>query len=90
MNKEKIGGRIFHTQGLANDQEDPTITGNQIMGVIVCKIPILSQIAKVINNLYSFYFVIFIPLAILICLELRKIIIYFFRKDDDDENNAKR
>ena len=80
----KEGGElVFHTQGVANTEEDPEVSGKQIMGVIVGKVPILSQIAKVAQNLYSFYFVIFIPMAVLICLEVRKGIIRFIKKDEE-------
>ena len=75
--------RVFHTQGIANDTEDPTITDRQIMGTIVCKIPILSQISKVGSNIYALYFLIFVPMTILICLELRKVILHFVRKKDE-------
>lgn len=71
------GQKVFHTKGIANDAEDPTISGSQILGVIVYKIPILSSISKVITNLYSFYFIVFIPLVILIFLEIRKVIVGF-------------
>ena len=79
---EENGQKIFHTQGIANEIEDPAITGKQIIGIAIGAIPVLSQITKVINNLYSFYFIIFVPMAILLCLELRKIVVYFFRKKD--------
>jgi hypothetical protein len=42
----------------------------------------MSIILSLSNNLYSFYFVMFIPIAILVVLELRKIIIYFSNKED--------
>lgn len=80
MRKTKTGERIFHTQGIANSDEDPPITGKQIIGVIVCKVPILSQIAKLNNNVYTFYFVIFVPMVILIFTEIRRIIKHFTKK----------
>ena len=66
------GKKIFHTKGIANDVEDPTITGDQILGVVIHKIQTLSLISKTIANLYSFYFIVFVPLVILIFIEIRK------------------
>ena len=82
---DENGERIFHTQGIANLIEDPEIVGRQIMGVIVGKIPLLSQISIVSSNLYSFYFIIFLPLAVLIGLELRKVLVYFIKKEECEE-----
>ena len=73
----------FHTKGLANQDEDPIVSQEQIYGVIIYKIHTLSFISKIINNLYSFYFVIFIPLVILIFIEIRKIILSFKDKKQD-------
>lgn len=80
------GEKIFHTQGIANDTEDPEISARQIMGTVIGKVPVLSQIAKMATNLYSFYFIIFIPMAILIGLELRKIVVNFMNKNEKDED----
>lgn len=67
------GSYEFHTKGIANEIEDPVVKPNQIKGVIVHKIIILSFISKIISNLYSMYFVIFIPIAIIIFMNILKI-----------------
>ena len=87
MKKGKTGKNIFHTQGIANAEPDPPITESQIIGTIMFKIPVLSHIAKVMHNLYSFYFIIFLPMVVLICLELRKIIVHFVKKDEDENED---
>lgn len=80
---EDINGEyVFHTKGLANETEDPTISEDQILGVVIYKSWIFSTIMKIMNNLYSFYFVIFVPVVILIFLDIRKIIINF-KKDEE-------
>ncbi|MCL2859295.1 MAG: signal peptidase I [Oscillospiraceae bacterium] len=76
------GQKIFHTKGIANDTEDPPISGSQIFGVVVCKVPVLSQISKILSNVYAFYFVVFIPLVILIFIEIRKMVIGFKKNDE--------
>ena len=63
----------FHTKGIANELEDPIVNQNQIKGIIIYKIVILSFISSIINNLYSMYFVIFIPVAIIIFMNILKI-----------------
>ncbi len=73
----------FHTKGLANEVEDPVVNGSQIKGVIVHKLIILSFLSKIISNLYSMYFVIFIPIAIIIFINIIKI----YSSIKEDKNN---
>lgn len=58
--------KIFHTKGISNSIEDPPITSDQIYGKVICKLPILSFLSKIVNNQYGFYFIIIIPTVILI------------------------
>ena len=64
------GKRIFHTKGIANEIEDPLVEESQVMGKVVMKSIILSFISKIVNNPYGFYFVIFVPFAILLVMEI--------------------
>lgn len=73
--EEENGNYTFHTKGLANNEEDPVIGQNQVIGKIIYKVRTLSYISKIVQNLYSFYFVIFIPVALLIFIEIRRIIL---------------
>lgn len=61
---------IFKTKGINNDIEDPEITGNQILGKVIYKSVILSFLSGIVNNIYGFYFLVFIPLVIIIFLEI--------------------
>lgn len=63
-------GKIFHTKGIANPLEDPTIKSNQIYGVVLTKSVILSFLSKIINSTYGFYFLIFVPIVIIVFLEV--------------------
>lgn len=68
---EKKGNELyFHTKGIANMIEDPLVEENQILGKVVMKGTILSLISKIVNNPYGFYFVIFVPFAILLVMEI--------------------
>lgn len=72
---EKKGSELeFHTKGIANTIEDPVVHEKQIYGVVTTKLSILSLLSKLVNNIYGFYFIIFIPFAIMIFLEVIDII----------------
>ena len=72
---DKIDGNVyFHTKGLANDVEDPLVNADQIMGRVSFKSHILSFISGIVNNIYGFYFVIFVPFAILLVMEIIDIV----------------
>lgn len=85
---ETESGKVFHTKGIANEVEDPTITGDQIYGKVIHKCLIFSQLTKLMNNMTAFYIVVFVPFAILVSLQLKDAIL---GKDDDDsdENEEK-
>ncbi len=67
---ETKDGVIFHTRGIANSENDPSIKYNQIYGKVLFKSKILSFLSKLMNNAYGFYFVIFIPFTIMVFLEI--------------------
>lgn len=77
----------FHTKGIANEYEDPAVVfEDQIYGTIIYKTYILSFIGKIINNLYGFYFLIFIPLAVLIIVTIVKIHREKYEEDDEEDS----
>lgn len=83
--KEEDGTYKFVTKGIANTEEDPEITQDQVFGKIVYKVKSLSFIGKMISNLYVFYFVIFIPIALIIFKQIKNIA----SKDDEDDEEDK-
>lgn len=56
----------FHTKGINNMIEDPVVDGEQILGRVVTKLTILSLISKLISNQYGFFFIIFVPIVVLV------------------------
>ncbi len=71
ISKTNVDGKyIFETKGIANEIADPKIDESQIKGVVIFKGVIISAISKLVNNMYGFYFLLFIPLAVLIFLEI--------------------
>ncbi len=85
ISKEVDGEIHFITQGVANPDPDPQIRGDQVLGKITYKTIILSALSKLMNNLYGFYFVVFVPLTTLIIFEIRKFIKSFRHDDEEDE-----
>lgn len=85
--EETEEGTVYHTKGIANDTEDPTITADQIYGKVVYKCIIISALAKLMNNMTLFYIVVFIPLAILITIQIKDFIEDRKESEDDDEED---
>lgn len=83
---ETENGKVFHTKGIANEIEDPTITGDQIYGKVIYKCIIFSQLTKLMNNMTAFYILVFIPFAILISLQLKDAVLGKADDDDDEED----
>ena len=63
---EEGSPRKFHTKGINNMIEDPVIDETQIFGKVVMKLTILSMISKVISNQVGFFFIIFVPIVVLV------------------------
>lgn len=60
----------FYTQGVANTAEDPVVEETQIYGKVLHKVVMLSFINKIINNPIGFFFLIVVPITVLIFLEI--------------------
>ena len=86
IEQDENGKYLFHTQGIANPEPDPVVSEDQIYGIIIYKTVILSFISKIINNLFGFYFLIFVPLTVLIIVKIIKI---HESKDEEDEEKNK-
>lgn len=66
----EINDDKFTLQGVANPGPDPVITANQIYGKVVYKTAVITFISTLIRNQYGFFFLIFIPLVVIIFLEV--------------------
>ena len=62
------------------------LCNNILNGKIVYKVHSLSFISKMISNIYVFYFIIFVPIAITLVRQIRS----FTSKDDDEEDDKKQ
>ena len=77
----------FRTKGIANDSEDPIVNETQIYGVVQMRLPIITKLNGIVNNMYGMYFLIIIPLAVIMFSEMKS-----FKDDkkyaeDDDEDD---
>lgn len=74
---EKEGTSVrFYTKGINNDNEDPSFTGDRILGKSVGVLPVITQINHVVKNQFGFFFLIFCPLVLIIFLEIAETILY--------------
>lgn len=91
IEKQEDGNYKIITKGIANTEQDPEIDQTQVYGKIVYKVKTLSFIGKLITNIYIFYFLIFIPIAIIIFKQIKNIASSDDEEedDDDDENEDK-
>lgn len=80
------GKYMFTTKGVNNPLEDPVVEESQVYGIVRHKTVVLSFLSKIINNSYGFYFLVFVPITLLIFLELMD---HFNEKEEELENESK-
>ena len=90
--ENKNNNRIIHTKGVSNILEDPVITNNKIYGKVERRLVLISLINKAIKNKYGFFFLIFVPLVLVIFLEIADTIVdrklekqLLKKRDEEDE-----
>lgn len=81
IEQQEDGNYKIITKGIANTEQDPEITQNQVYGKIVYKAQFLSFISKLISNIYVFYFLIFVPIVVIVFRQIKNII----TNDEKDE-----
>lgn len=72
VEQDENGEKVLITKGIANQVEDPKVYKEQVNGVVVTKLQLLSLICKGISNIYIFYFCIIVPITIYIFFNLLK------------------
>lgn len=70
--EDKDGEKYIKTKGIANSIEDPEVYSNQVSGIVIAKLRILSAFTRGINNIYVFYFLVIVPVTIYIFFNLLK------------------
>lgn len=64
---------IFYTKGIANPILDPAVYQEQVYGVVIHKIFIISIISRMMRNIFGFIFIVILPLSILFRAELKEL-----------------
>ena len=77
IEEESDGTKRFFTQGINNDNPDPSINEGQILGKVCGKIFFINTLNHIIKNVYGFFFLIFIPLVLVIILEILETIVEY-------------
>lgn len=87
--KEKDGKYIFITKGTKEGASvDPDVREDQVVSKMVCEVPLLGKVVTLMNNKVVFFFVIIVPLAVMLvceCINVVKI-----AKDDENETDEKQ
>lgn len=81
IEKDNDGKLSFHTKGIANNIEDPIVSEEQVLGKVIHKFFFLSLLGKVTLNMTYLFIFITIPMAILIAIEIIKIV---YKKDEEE------
>ena len=85
--ENKDGTYYYTTKGVNNPLEDPVVSQNQVYGVVLYKTVFLTFFSHILNNPYGFYFLIFVPIALLIFLE---ILDYIKEREEKVEDETRR
>lgn len=87
IEKQEDGNYKIITQGVANNAQDPEINQTQVYGKIIYKAHILGLIQKIVKNIYVFYFIIFIPVIILVYKNVKNIMKLGDTEEKNDEED---
>lgn len=85
IEKDENGKYLFHTKGIANNIEDPIVYEDQVLGKVVYRFAILSILGRLTTNMTSLLVFITVPIAILIAIEIIKIV---YKKDDEEDEES--
>lgn len=88
IEKENENYKII-TKGIANTAQDPEINQDQVIGKVVYKMKILTLFQKALSNNYVFYFVIFVPIALITFKQIRKAVASVEEEEENEEENKK-
>lgn len=70
IEEDSDGGLRLFTQGISNEHEDPSIDEDQILGKVYGKVFFINALNHVVKSVWGFFFLIFLPLSLIIILEV--------------------
>ena len=86
--EETENGIEITTRGIANSKDDPAITQDDVISVMVYKTVVISFIYQIIDTVPGFIFLVIVPLVLLITTEVIQLVKAFRNKDEEDEENV--
>ena len=72
--RNENGKLYFTTKGTANAIEDPEIEASQVYGKVIYRSVVLCFLSKILNSVYGFYIVIFVPFVIILFFEILSVL----------------
>lgn len=75
IQENEDGSRIFTTQGVNTDVQDPSITADQILGQVQGIMPVITQINHAVKSQVGFFLLVFVPLVLVIALEIAQTVV---------------
>ena len=69
------GKKEITTKGVNNDLTDPSIEPKQVIGKVVGVVPIISGINAIVMTQAGFFFLVFVPVVLMACMEIAETII---------------
>ena len=86
--KEENGKYIFITKGTnKNSTVDPDVREDQVVSKMLFEIPLIGKLVKLLSNKYAFFFILIVPLAIMLVFEFKNLFKIF--KEEDEEEKKK-
>lgn len=73
--EDNNGVREITTKGVNNALSDPPITTKQVVGKVVGVVPIISSINAIVMTQAGFFFLVFVPVVLMACMEIAETII---------------
>lgn len=85
-----IEGETIITQGVANREADPAITGDDVLAVMTYKTVVLSAVYRVISTGAGFIILIMLPLIVMIITEIVALMIQIKREGGEDDREERK
>lgn len=63
---------LFTTQGIKSSITDPAVTADVILGKVIGKVPVLTELNHLIRNQIGFSLIVFLPLLAILIIEITR------------------
>lgn len=87
IEQDSNGKYMFHTQGLTNIVEDPLVYEDQLYGVVVYKVMLLSVVYKIVGTKLGLFICVVLPLLYIIGSEF---LVFMIDKEEDRRSRSKK